>query len=62
MKKETEYMVNGRVIVDGKQLFGIEDQAGTIIRVFNTTLKVQLDNGTKWFISKYNCTPFEDAM
>lgn len=57
-----KFKIGDRVIVNGKQVFNTEDQTGTIINVFLTTVKVQLDNGSKWFVTTDYVTPYTDSL
>lgn len=54
--------VDDRVIVEGKQIFCKENQIGTIIATFTSTVKVKLDNGSKWFISSEYVKPYIENM
>jgi len=57
-----EFKIGDRVSVKGEQVFSKIDQCGTIINIFLSTVKVQLDNGSKWFVSNYHCEPHTDQL
>lgn len=54
--------VGQKVSVLAKKVMCKEDQTGTVISVYSNSAKVQLDNGTKWYIQLSAITIISDNM